>query len=457
MGDRLTLLTGGPRDLPDRQRTLREAIAWSFDLLEPPEQRLFARLAVFVGGWSLEEAEPVCGPAGELGIEVLDGLESLTDKSLVVTQLGGSRLRLLQVIREFALERLEHQEDAEELRRRHAETYCELTEALEPSYVRKDRRRTLERLEPELDNLRAALEWSIGGGRADLALRLVGTLWRFWQMRGHLQEGRGWADRALSMPGASDFPPERVRALQAAGGMAYWQFDTEAVRSAYAEAVSIAESIGDPKLLADALYDFSFTIDRRDPERYLSEATEALERALDLFRGIGDEAGVARVRWSQANLPYLTGDFESMRQLSVEALEGARALGDDFLAGWATFSLSTSLAHLGRVEEGRRSLLEALAMFREAGDLTGVLFSLDALADMAIRSGEWERGVRLSATSSSLKRDTGAELVETEREIFGAPEHGLSDQEAARARAEGEAMTVDQAVEYALGEADPFA
>jgi hypothetical protein len=232
--------------------------------------------------------------------------------------------------------------------------------------------------------------------------------------------------------------------------MAYWQFDTEAVRFAYAEAVSIAESIGDPKLLADALYDFSFTIDRRDPERYLSEATEALERALDLFRGIGDEAGVARVRWSQANLPYLTGDFESMRELSVEALEGARALGDDFLAGWATFTLSTSLAHLGRVEEGRRSLLEALAMFREAGDLTGVLFSLDALADTAIRSGEWERGVRLSAASSSLKRDTGAELVETEREIFGAPEHGLSDQEAARARAEGEAMTVDQAVEYAL-------
>src|SRR5439155_4343301 len=121
MGDRLALLTGGPRDLPDRQRTLWEAIAWSFDLLDPPEQRLFVRLAVFVGGWSLEDAETTCGPAEELGMEVLDGLESLIDKSLVLAQSSRDRFRMLQVIREFALERLESGAGASELHPRPAQ------------------------------------------------------------------------------------------------------------------------------------------------------------------------------------------------------------------------------------------------------------------------------------------------------------------------------------------------
>jgi predicted ATPase/class 3 adenylate cyclase len=454
MGDRLAFVAGGARDLPARQRTLREAIAWSYELLEPEERPLFFHLAVFTGGWTLEEAEAVCGPAGELGMDILDGLTSLAEKSLVTVgdASGERRFGMLETIREFAVERLEESEKAEELRRRHALTYLKLAEQAVPAYTRRDRKTWLERLEPEHDNFRAALEWAIEGGESSIALRFIWALWRFWQMRGHLQEGRTWASRALEMPEAQGRSPERARAAEGAGGLAYWQSDPAGAQKWYGEALEVAEALGDPKLTADALYNYAFSFDPGKWGEQVDRLAALLDRAMALYEELDDRAGIASTHWALGNLAYGQVDYQRAVDWATQSLAEARELGDDFLTGWSLFMRGGALARLGRWEEAVSPWREGLRLFAESGDLTGILFNLDGLADAAIAEGRFERGLRLRAVAQSLRAETGADLLDADRETRGTPEHGLTEEEAARAKAEGEAMTMDQTIAYALEE-----
>jgi predicted ATPase/class 3 adenylate cyclase len=452
MGDRLALLAGGARDLPARQRTLREAIAWSYDLLEPVDQRLFARVAPFMGGWVLEEAEAACGPADDLGIDVLDGLSSLAEKSLVTVAdaSGGRRFGMLETIREFAVERLEESGEARELRRRHAEAYLALAERAVPAYTSRKRKEWLERLEPEHDNFRAALDWAIEGGVESIALRLTAALWRFWQMRGHLQEGRTWADKVLAMPGASGHPAERARALEAAGGLAYWQSDPVGATKWYGEALEVAEALGDPKLIADALYNYAFSFDPGKWGEQVDKLAALLDRAMALYQELDDRAGIASTHWALGNLAYGQVDYQRAVNWTTQSLAEAKELGDDFLTGWSLFMRGGALARLGRWDEAVGPWTEGLRLFVESGDLTGILFNLDGLADAAIAEGRYERGLRLRAAAQALRAETGADLLDADRETRGTPEHGLTAGEAAMAKAEGEAMTLEQAIVYAL-------
>jgi len=205
---RLKLLTGGHRDLPARQQTLRAAIEWSHDLLDPDEQTLFARLAVFSGGCTFEAAEAICAAAGELGLDVLDGLDSLTQKSLLRPDEGDdgeSRFTMLETIREYGLDRLDATGDAAMVRRTHAGYFLTLAEKAEPELTGPDQVAWLNRLNAEHDNFRSALGWLEQADGAETRLRIVAALWRFWWMHGHLAEGRGWLDRALA--GADGLPP----------------------------------------------------------------------------------------------------------------------------------------------------------------------------------------------------------------------------------------------------------
>ncbi|HEX9236931.1 MAG TPA: AAA family ATPase, partial [Actinomycetota bacterium] len=198
---RLSLLTSGARTLPQRQRTLRDAIAWSHDLLDEPERRLFARLSVFTGGWMLESTEAVCNPE-DLGLDALGGLTSLVDKSLIrSTELadGRPRFSMLETIREFGLEQLRAGGDFEEIARRHAEHFLRLAVEAEPHLTAEDQRDWLDRGDREHPNVRAALRWAIEAGEAGRAQEAAGALWRFWQQRGHLDEGRRWLDEILAM------------------------------------------------------------------------------------------------------------------------------------------------------------------------------------------------------------------------------------------------------------------
>src|SRR3954469_13756168 len=260
----LNLLTGGSRDRPGRQQTLRAAIDWSYDLLEGPDRALFERFAIHSGGASLTQAEAVCGPASELGEDVLDGLSSLSDKSLVKPDLSGGedpRFAMLVTIRDYARERLAASTitSLEEIARRHALAYLDFAERLAPGFAGPEARAVSDHFETDHDNIRAALEWAIANDEAEIALRFVVATWRFWQRRGHLDEARRRIDAVMTIPGVTAQTDElQARAFAAAGGITYWQADTHATYAYYSRALAAAERSGNSQLIAQATYDHGF-------------------------------------------------------------------------------------------------------------------------------------------------------------------------------------------------------
>ncbi len=245
----LAMLSGGARDLPERQRTLRGAIAWSHDLLAPVTRRLFEHLAVFVGGASLDEIEAVCGPDDDLGIDILEGVGALVDQSLLRQREadGDARFQMLVTIRDFARERLEGSGDLVDLARRHAAAYLALAERNAAELTGANSGRGLDRMALDHDNLRAAMEWALAHD-ASMAMRLGFAMWRFWHMRGHLAEGRGILERVLAFPDQAAPQSSRAKALEAAGGTAYWQGDIDAARAFYLRALELwraARTAGD--------------------------------------------------------------------------------------------------------------------------------------------------------------------------------------------------------------------
>ena len=255
---RLPVLASAAQDLPDRQRTLWGAIDWSYELLDEAERRLFGRLAVFVGGWTLEAAEEVCNPGAELGVETLDGLASLGDKSLIHPVSGGdgeSRFAMLQVINEFADKRLDGEPDAGELRRRHAHHFLVLAEKAEPELRRSALRRWQYRLRRDEGNLRAALRWAVEGGDVEVGLRTAGALWDYWHYWAELREGRGWLESLLALHAAALAGPARAKALGGLAALVYWQGDPDRAWALYEEALAIYRQIGDDAMIAQALFD----------------------------------------------------------------------------------------------------------------------------------------------------------------------------------------------------------
>ena len=236
--NRLGLAAAGGRDLPERQQTLRGAIAWSHDMLEEQDRAMFAGLSVFVGGATLEAVERVCGE--EVGGDALDALTSLLEKSLVRQREGVDgepRFRMLETIREFAMEQAVESGRWAALRERHAALFRELSETLASRVMSSEKRQWLDRLEEEHDNLRAAITWAQETGAAELALRMAASLWRFWQMRGYLVEGLDRVTQALAMPHAAEHPEARADALSAAAGLAYWLADGQRARDLYEQEI----------------------------------------------------------------------------------------------------------------------------------------------------------------------------------------------------------------------------
>jgi predicted ATPase/class 3 adenylate cyclase len=450
LGDRLALLAGGSRDLPARQQTLRQAIAWSHDLLSPAEQRLFGRFSVFRGGAQLEEAESVGGRAEELEMEILVGLDSLTEKSLLTVDEGPGepRFRMLETINEFAKEQLTKSGEEDELRRRHADVFLSLAERAEPNLLGREGKRWLDRLEPDHDNFRAALDWACSRGETEIALRMGGALWRFWLIRGHLPEARMRIERALALAGVRDHPRAWVKALEAAGGIAYWQFDLEGQSRFYEQALAVSEEIGDKGLIANALYNIGFPFIQR---KQISEARTYMERSLALYEEIGDVAGVARAHWGLGDADYTEEKYDDARYHIGLSLSGARKVGDEFLVGWSLFTLGITEMRSGNLPTAREGLREALMMFSGVGDVTGTLFCFESLGEIEVREGRPERGLRLKAAAAALRGSSGTELRELgDQEEREEDRGGLSEEEAARTRSEGKAMTLEEAIAYAL-------
>ena len=451
---RLPLLTGGPRDLPERQRTLRNAIEWSHDLLEPEERRLFARLAAFRGGWSLETAEEVAGPG--LGIDVVDTLASLVDKSLVrqsESRDGDVRFRMLDTIHEFASERLAASDEEDEIRRRHAEHTRDLAEEAEPHLMGEAQTEWLARLEQEHDNVRAALDRSEAVGDAQTALRTAAAIWRFWQLRGHLAEGRIRLERILSLPGAAAGDADRARALSALGGVAYWQGDYAAIEPLYQEAVDIARDVGEPRLLSRALFDLSFVpmvteqdVDRQ--ERLLREAlTESDPHDLPLKAQLLTGLGFAHL--------FRGGDPADAIGPIEESVAIFRELGDRVQTAESLIGLAGVRLLRGEPEAARELLGEAVTLLADPNSPVMVGITLASVAVLEALQGDSVNAARMFGAWDRIRDQGGGgpPLFALSR-LIGDPEGearaALGDEAFELARAEGYAMTMEQAHAYAL-------
>jgi predicted ATPase/class 3 adenylate cyclase len=457
----LGILSAGARDLPERQQTLRGAIAWSHDLLGDGERRLLARLSVFVGGCELDSAEAVCGPPAELdGIEVIDCLMFLTDQSLVRAEEvdGGLRFRMLDTIREFAAEQLAARGEREEIARRHSATVLASVEAIQPLLSGDDQRRWLGRLERDHDNVRAVLDRAVAAGDAATAIPLAFAMWRYWQKRGHLAEARRRLQAMADAPWSRDDPRLRARLMEALGGVCWWQADIPAMGAAYAEALEIWQTIGDKREIANALYNDSFRYavsdspGVRDPERL---GFKQMNRARDLAVEAGDERGEANALWGIGNWMYFhEADDRGVGHFN-DAIAIFRRLGDRTMEAWTHHMIGVALVRPGEVEEARANIQASMRLFHTFGDVAGITLSLDDFASIAIATGDLPRAARLWGAARALSAAGGvglADFVDTQFESIGRPNarHAIDPGELERAAEEGRALTLDESVAYAL-------
>ena len=470
----LAVLTAGSRDLPERQQTLRGAIAWSYDLLDEPGRRLLDRLSVFRGGWGLETAEAVCGPDDELGVGVFDGMAALVDQSLVRVDDtagpdtggdAGPRFTMLETIREYAAERLLERGETEALASRHAHAMLELAERAAPHLAGAEQRVWLDRLEREHDNLRAATEWATTTPDPDLAARMAYALWRFWQQRGYLNEAR----MRLEAMAARDWDLEPVcaaRFAEAFGGVAYWQADHPAAEHWYGEQLRRWREIGDTKEIANALFNDSYAdilplmgltgdrlTDAQKHPRY-DAGRAKLEEALRLYREIGDRAGEGNILWALGSYHYFTSDAAPAEHWYEEALKLHRSAGHQTMEAWSLHMLALVQIGVDKAEKALANALEALRLFHEAGDVAGLTLVIDDLASIAVRGGDAPRSARLFGAARHLQATSGTTLamyVEETYTQFNAPSprSALPPEEFERYVAEGAAMGLDEVVAYA--------
>ena len=457
LGDRLSTLTGGERDRPRRQRTLRGAIAWSHDLLDEPDRRLFARFGAMAGTAALSQIEDICGPSDEVGREVFEGLESLVEQSLlqmVETDEDEPRFAMLATIREYARERLAESGEAERIERRHAEVYLRLAEEAKPKLIGPDAGGWNDRLEIDHDDLRAALDRVVAHEEAELGLRLITALWRFWQVRGHLYEASDRVSAVLDMPSVADQPAAlRARAELAAGGVAYWRLEGEGTNVHYLAALELARQTDDRALLAECLYNAGFAPYVEEMvtghERML-QGTAYFAEALELYRELDDRAGVARTSWSLAIQAAVRGDVEEARALVTDSLEASRAIGDTYQVGWALHTLGQSDVAVGDLDAAAIHLRESLDLWVEAGDMSAVTLLLVDAAIVAQARGRHGCSWRLIGAEERLRLSTGAGMGQSRAEFPELEPRRTPETDKERAWFdEGRELTADEAIALA--------
>ncbi|HEV2063275.1 MAG TPA: tetratricopeptide repeat protein, partial [Thermoanaerobaculia bacterium] len=405
---RLKLLTGGQRDLPARQQTIRGAIEWSYDLLEAAEKKLFRRLSVFVGGCTLDAAEAVCNAGGDPGIDVFEGVASLVDKSLLVQKArpdGEVRFLMLETVREYGLEQLAEHGESSETRRLHASFFLALAEQAEPELAGPHQKDWLDRLEREHDNLRASIEWAAQSGTAETGLRLAAALWRFWLVRGHLTEGRERLATLLAIGAAAGRSKTRAKALTGAGSLAQNQGDYEVARVTFEESLDLWREAGDEAGIASTLNNLGWVAWRRGDY----EAARSLtEEGLSLHRKLRDQRGIA---YSLNNLGWIAhhqGDYAAACALHEQTLSLRRELGDKRGIAFSMTNLGWALHKRGDSGHAVTLLEEAAAQFREVGEKQLLAFALNHLADVVCEQGDLARAESLLDKSLKLAREIGA-------------------------------------------------
>jgi predicted ATPase/DNA-binding CsgD family transcriptional regulator len=407
---RLALLTGGSRDLPARQQTMRGAVAWSYDLLSPEEQTLVRRLAVFVGGFSLEAATVIATSPDEDRIDVFEGVASLVDKSLVqhVPESDGEpRYGMLQTVREFAFEQLEVSGEADAIRRRHAAYFMGLAESVTSEPAEVELQSILPRLAVELPNLRAAVAWALANGEAETVLRLGMAAYYFLYVRGVPFEGQQWLEEALAV--LSDITPaDRIEGLLAAMNLASVRGDLKRATTLGDEALAIAQAIGDHLGAARALNGLGIAAERRGT---FEQAAAHFSEALALLEGLGDAPDINDARaFSACNLAdtrVTRGDSEGAVPLAEDALDRWQVLGHTWGVGQALQTLASAASVRGDQVGAARLYDEALGVRLAIEDRAGIAGVLGGIAGVVVASGMMEQAARLLGASSALRDAIG--------------------------------------------------
>jgi len=454
LGGRFLLQSDGLRDIDERQRTLKNAIEWSYDLLTQEEQILFARLAVFVGGWTLDAAESVCGNgASGLTAPALDLLASLVNKSLVAQREVNdeSRFTMLETIREYTLEKLEASGEAEAVRRRHTEYYLAMMVKVGPDLDASSD--LLDRVEREHDNLRAALQWSLDRGEVEMAARLSLTIFPLWSMRAHhLTEGRQWFRQVLAA--ARDYPlpacvPAKV--VYSAGILAYLQSDQAAARPLLEEALALARESKDRRTIAHALHGLS-NVAMNDGQ--YGRVSALLNECLPLARQMGDKWLIAMSLNNLAEVARLQGDYEQALPMFEEGAQLLAEMGSKSFMAILMDGLGTIMQYQGRYDRALAIHMQCLTLAHEMDDQRIIALSLEKLAGVAAGTGSAERAARLLGAAEALREAIHVPVESIDRpdyeRFLSATRVGLDKKSSSAAWAEGRAMTLEQAIACAL-------
>jgi predicted ATPase/DNA-binding CsgD family transcriptional regulator len=502
--DRLQLLTRGPRDLPDRQRTMRDAIGWSYDLLAPPLRTTFRRLAVFRGGATVEAiAAVVADEAPADPLAVFDALSELTDQSLLR---GGeersgeaSRFRMLETIREFGREQLVEAGELEAVRARHFAYFLGLVEGAELKLVGPEQAEWLRRLDREVDNIRAALAFALESGRAQSVLRIGVCLAQFWGVRGLLRQESVWLDQALALPTegiaepvtdpalvaralgmlgivafeAGDYPLARER-LEASLGMrrelgdrfgianmlnnlaliATGEGDHAQARALHEESIAVRRALGSERAVGSALVNLGDTLNSLGEH---GQARAAFEEALAMAGRQGDPRVHAHALNNLAETAWFEGDVAAAGRLADEALTAAQALGDRRAIASCLLNLARFVAAGGDPDRSARLLAEAIVLLRDQGNPAALAEALDALAGPVAARGDLERAARLLGAADGLRRWRPATPAPIARQTRIEAERAVAARLTAKRREaaieEGRALTIEQAAAEAIGAA----
>ncbi len=462
---RLPLLTGGARDLPERQQTLRATIAWSYDLLDETERRLCRCISVFVGGCTLEAIVAVYVENGEPGAigsdavsdDMVNEVESLIAKNLlrpVEGDEGESRFLMLETIREYGLEQLEGCGEAPKARRRHADYFLRLAEEADPHLRGPKQPQWLDRLETEHANLRAAMAWTQeSGGIAELGLRIAAVLAWFWRLRGHLTEGRGWLEAMLRA--CPDRTALRSKVLARTTLLTHGQGDNLRGMALAEESLAIAREVEDDSAIGWALHAMGRVLHSKVE---YEQAAVVLEESLARFRAIDDPGGSSYSSWYLGNAVREQGDYERATPLYADALRFARQAGD-------TWAIASSLLQIGTLAYRQKDFDRASAVlkgslvhYRNIRATWGVWFPMSVLGVVAAAQGYAKRAVCLFGVDKTLREAIGVTMVPSRRADYedglAAARQALSVSAFDAAWSIGTSMTLEQAVDYALSSKD---
>jgi len=491
----LPLLESAARHLPPKQRTLRGAIDWSYRLLGEEEKALFARLGVFVGGCTLEAAQEVCNPEGESVIDILGGLASLVDKNLLQrgeNTEGESRFATLELIRQYAVERLAEGGEAEIVRRAHAEHFMAFVEAAEPELFGPNQRAWFDRLERDHDNVRAALRWALNRGELEIAARLSSSIVSFWTVRGYITEGSRWLEQVIAESERIDLaPPIMGKTLNAIGNMVanrgdhrqaieyferavtLWrQLGAEGELSAplmnlgsllieqgdYArvevllnEAITLQRRLGNTRHLALSLYNLGLLADDQGD---CAKARRLCEESLLLLRKIGDTSHEAHVLISLGDVERKEGHYHQAEDRYREALMVYEELNSDLGISYPLAKLAITSVLEGEFTSAAELYARALPMLQELGDKDFICFALIGVSLIEVNRRRFERTATLLAVTEATRQSISVVFRPAQQQLYDkamiAAKLALGEQAFAQAWEEGRAMSIERAIEYAL-------